>query len=368
MLFSRRHVHDVFLSHAVEDKPVIADELYGRLHAEGLRIWYSGKELSSGRDIQDDIEKAIENSRFGIIIYSNQSVNRPWLVKEQAWLQKKEKPDVKVILPILHDLTIEEFRVIDPGMAQKFCIQSRRGMDYVVDKLLDEIKQALEIERQARRRFLVLLLSVALFFVLILSAFVYIYLTDVPTDQQINDVIETRLKNLDNTIKNRYLQPIKLDHVILNSASKIDSAWTAYQNVKSYYRNEYEFTDGDKPSRGRKNVETVLQLNLTELADLPAYGMISPEIYWIDGIRHASFSLVNNTPIKYKWAGERNGSDYLVSVEYTNNIQYINVSLTVPPTSTGTRRHEMTLVGLMPIETYHFEKASDGTWQLKDTQ
>ena len=136
----RKHIHDAFLSHAVEDRADIADELYNRLHSTGLGIWYSGRELIPGNYIEDDIEKAVDDSRFGIVIFSKRSLNRPWLVRELSWLKKKETSNKKIILPILHDLTIEEFRASEPVIGSRMCINASRGMDYVIEKIVEEIR------------------------------------------------------------------------------------------------------------------------------------------------------------------------------------------------------------------------------------
>ena len=52
-----KYDYDAFISHAVEDKIPIANELCAKLEAAGLKIWYSGKELGVG----DSIEKTIQN-------------------------------------------------------------------------------------------------------------------------------------------------------------------------------------------------------------------------------------------------------------------------------------------------------------------
>ena len=65
-----KYEYDAFISHAVEDKIPIANELCAKLEQAGLKIWYSGKELGVGDSIEKTIEKGLNRSRYGIVIFS----------------------------------------------------------------------------------------------------------------------------------------------------------------------------------------------------------------------------------------------------------------------------------------------------------
>jgi hypothetical protein len=368
----RKHIHDVFLSHAVEDRVGFVDELYEKLTAQKLVTWHSGKRLPPGSDLNNTIKKAIDDSRFGVVVFSKKFLKGQWLATELAWLQQKENRDTKVILPVLYDLTAEELAPFYPWIAQKYCINSNKGVDYVVEKLENEIEN--ELKKEQKRRLIVFTsLSVPiLLFILAASTFLFIVTHDRPDDNQIKQTIDDRIQRFGNTIENRYVTPFKLEAVEAKQ-SKPDSAWSAYQNIKSYYRNEYEFNNGITTSRSRKNVEFVLQQNLVDLEETPGYGMDSLDIYWmnkagLDGFRQSSYSFINKSYVRFSYNGEHIGSTYTVTVTFVNNIRYVNVSLTVPPTSNGTRRHEVTLIGFRPTEKFYFEKATTGIWQLIDVQ
>ncbi|NBW34663.1 MAG: TIR domain-containing protein [Cytophagia bacterium] len=63
----RAYEYDAFISHAVEDKIPIANELCDRLEKAGLKIWYSGRELNAGDSISTTIGDGLNQSRFGIV-------------------------------------------------------------------------------------------------------------------------------------------------------------------------------------------------------------------------------------------------------------------------------------------------------------
>lgn len=364
VLFRKKYPYEAFLSHAVEDRNVIATELYERLDEAGVNIWYSGKSLKTGEELEREIEQAIDNCRFGVVVLTRLSIVRPWPLTEYNWLRKKEGKGTKVILPVVHDMAFEE--ITWPGVVSKYCIHSSRGMDFVVEKILEEITAYRESERIKRRLERWLISSMLVILSLLIAAIIYWNITDRPTHRQINDTINSRVQKLMNTVGNKYLAPFRLQSKLAGQ-SKIDSSRLAFENYKSYYRNEYEFNNDISLTRGRRNVESVLGINLVDLANSPGYGMDSLDIYWstptiAEGFRHSSFSIVNKRPLIYSLKKEKQGSSYLVTVAYQNNIQYINVSLTTPPLSTGTKRHEMTLCGLPPSETYFFEKGPDGEW------
>jgi hypothetical protein len=370
--FRKKYSHEVFLSHAVEDRAAIADELYAKLNEAGIKVWYSANALTTGEDLKKEIEQAIDDSRFGVVIFSKGSIHRPWMVTEVNWLELKEDDNTKAILPFLYDLTIEEFAGIYPRLASRFCIHSRRGMDFAVDKILEPIRIEREAQRAARRKRWLITTTIALIMIFASLLARYIVTHDRPTDLQIETAITDRIQKVINLVDGRYANPFKRESSVI-LRGKVDSVRTAYQNFKSYFRNEYEFDNGLVVIHARKNVEDAIGENVVELADLPGYGMDSLDIYWSkpirkDGFQHSSFSLINKRPVNFKWAAEKKDDSYLVKVNYSNGIQYIKVTLTMPPTSAGTKRHEMTLVGFPPEETYYFEKGTDGEWYFKGIQ
>ena len=158
----QKYEYDAFISHAVEDKIPIANELCAKLERAGLRVWYSGKELGIGDSIEKTIEKGLHRSRYGIVIFSPTYLAKNWTIREFYTLLAKEIKEHKVILPVLYNVTLDELKNKDLLMADRFAVNADRGIDFVVDKLVQEIKKPKVSERKLAwfsRIWLVLILS-----------------------------------------------------------------------------------------------------------------------------------------------------------------------------------------------------------------
>lgn len=137
-----KYEYDAFISHAVEDKIPIANELCAELERAGLKIWYSGKELGVGDSIEKTIEKGLNRSRYGIVIFSPTYLAKNWTIREFYTLLAKEIEDQKVILPVLYNITLDELKNRDMVMADRFAVNADRGMDFVVERLVREIRKS----------------------------------------------------------------------------------------------------------------------------------------------------------------------------------------------------------------------------------
>jgi hypothetical protein len=133
--------YDAFISHAVEDKIPIANELCAKLERAGLKIWYSGKELGVGDSIEKTIERGLNRSRYGIVIFSPTYLAKNWTIREFYTLLAKEIEEQKVILPVLYNITLDDLKNKDLLMADRFAVNSDKGTDFVVERLVREIKK-----------------------------------------------------------------------------------------------------------------------------------------------------------------------------------------------------------------------------------
>jgi hypothetical protein len=133
--------YDAFISHAVEDKLSVANELCIRLEQQGLKIWYSGNELRPGDSIAQRIEEGLNASRYGVVIFTPTYVSKIWALREFFALLELEKLGRKKILPILHGIKPTELAARGLEIEDRFMISTDRGMDYVVERLALQIRQ-----------------------------------------------------------------------------------------------------------------------------------------------------------------------------------------------------------------------------------
>ena len=145
-----KYEYDAFISHAVEDKIPIANELCAKLEAAGLKVWYSGKELGIGDSIEKTIEKGLNRSRYGIVVFSPTYLAKNWTIREFYTLLAKEIEEHKVILPVLYNISLDELKNKDLVMADRFAVNADKGMDFVVERLVREIKKSSAVKVAVR--------------------------------------------------------------------------------------------------------------------------------------------------------------------------------------------------------------------------
>lgn len=132
--------HDVFISHASEDKASVARQLANRLRDLGYRVWYDEFELKVGMSLRRSIDKGLVGSRFGIVILSPAFFAKEWPQRELDGLVAQEtagKPDR--ILPVWHEVDREAVARYSPTLADRVAAITTDGLDTVVEELVEAI-------------------------------------------------------------------------------------------------------------------------------------------------------------------------------------------------------------------------------------
>jgi hypothetical protein len=133
--------YDVFISHATEDKEDFVRPLAEELQKRGYRVWYDEISLSWGDNLSSSIDKGISQSKFGIIVLSQNFFKKKWTKRELNGFVSKEVNDEKVILPIWHQVSKKEVLDFSPTLADKLAIDSSQGIDYVISQLVNIMTQ-----------------------------------------------------------------------------------------------------------------------------------------------------------------------------------------------------------------------------------
>jgi len=132
---------DIFISHASEDKDTVVRPLAKMLKEYGIRVWYDEFELKLGDSLSKSIDKGLSNSSYGIIILSNSFLEKGWTDYELRSLISQEilKRD-KVILPIWHEIGIQEIARYSPFLTDKFALSTSVGIDELALKVVAAIR------------------------------------------------------------------------------------------------------------------------------------------------------------------------------------------------------------------------------------
>lgn len=124
--------HDVFVSHASEDKKDFVVDLVKRLEAAGLDVWYDDNELTIGDELTQNIVRGIAFSLAGVVVLSPRFFDRKktWTKKELEMISASEG-ETKVILPVLHEMSVDDLRNENPELAELVGAKTEDGVDKV---------------------------------------------------------------------------------------------------------------------------------------------------------------------------------------------------------------------------------------------
>lgn len=133
--------HDVFLSHASEDKDDIARPLYDALKAKGVSVWFDEAVLKMGDSLSGKIDEGLARCGHGIVIISPNFLAKGWPKKELAGLVAREMAgDKTVILPIWHNIDHATLLAHSPTLADKVAGKSSDGVPTLIRMILNVIR------------------------------------------------------------------------------------------------------------------------------------------------------------------------------------------------------------------------------------
>lgn len=126
-------MYDVFLSHANTDKIEIIDSLYSSLESLGINIFYDKKSLEWGDKWKDRILDGVQKAEFAIIVISENFFDREWTEKElKEFLNRQNKKGQKIILPVVHNISMPQLKNKYPDIAD---IQAIDSKDHTCDQI-----------------------------------------------------------------------------------------------------------------------------------------------------------------------------------------------------------------------------------------
>jgi hypothetical protein len=119
---------NVFICHATEDKTSFVDPLVSALQTAGIRVWYDQVILDWGEDLRGAIDNGLRSCRFGIVVFSKAFLGKKkWTEYELNGLYARESVSKKLILPIWHGITRDDFLKYGPAsFADRLAKDSQR--------------------------------------------------------------------------------------------------------------------------------------------------------------------------------------------------------------------------------------------------
>lgn len=125
--------YDVFISHANRDKDDFVEELYQAINMLGINIFYDKDVIDWGDDWKNKLLDGTKRSEFAIIVISENFFDREWTEKELVeFLGRQNRSGQKLILPILHNITLTQLQEQYPSVADIQAIDSKK---YTCDQI-----------------------------------------------------------------------------------------------------------------------------------------------------------------------------------------------------------------------------------------
>ena len=132
--------HDVFISHASEDKEEIVRPLANALVREGLDVWYDEFALRIGDSLRQKIDRGLAKSRVGLVVLSPSFIDKGWTNYELDGIVTRTVTGEQILLPIWHNITKQQVVDYSPSLADKV---ARSTAMHTVEEIALEISELL---------------------------------------------------------------------------------------------------------------------------------------------------------------------------------------------------------------------------------
>ena len=143
--FTPRWKYDVFLSFRGKDtRNNFIDHLYFALKQKGIFTFRDDEKLERGKSISPELSKAIEESRFAIVIFSRNYAFSTWCLDELAKVIGCVKETGMTVLPIFYNVDPSDIRKQIGTFAQAFAEHEERFKENIkkVQKWRDALREA----------------------------------------------------------------------------------------------------------------------------------------------------------------------------------------------------------------------------------
>jgi hypothetical protein len=132
--------HDVFISHASEDKDDIVRPLALALIEKGLDVWYDEFTLRIGDSLRQKIDRGVASSKVGLVVLSPSFIAKGWTNYELDGIVTRTVSGEQTLLPIWHNITKQQVIDFSPSLADKV---ARSTATHTVAEIAAEIADLL---------------------------------------------------------------------------------------------------------------------------------------------------------------------------------------------------------------------------------
>lgn len=135
---AKGEAHDVFISHASEDKDSFVRSLAMALTEQGLSVWYDEFSLRIGDSLRQKIDRGLATSRVGLVVLSPAFIEKGWTNYELDGIVTRAVSGEQILLPIWHNITKQQVVDFSPSLADKV---ARSTATHTVEEIAQEIAE-----------------------------------------------------------------------------------------------------------------------------------------------------------------------------------------------------------------------------------
>ena len=122
-----RWTYDVFLSfRGMDTRNNFTDHLFDALKRKDIFTFRDDEKLERGKSISPELEKAIEESRFAIVIFSRNYAFSTWCLEELAKIVRCKKVKGMTVLPIFYNVDPSDVRKQAGTFGEAFDVHEER--------------------------------------------------------------------------------------------------------------------------------------------------------------------------------------------------------------------------------------------------
>ena len=126
--------YEVFLSfRGTETRKTFTDHLYTALKKKGIYTFRDDERLERGTFINEELSKAIKESRFAIVIISNDYASSSWCLTKLAEIVECMEMKKLTILPVFHYVDPSDVRNQRGTFAEAFAKHEERLKETIAD-------------------------------------------------------------------------------------------------------------------------------------------------------------------------------------------------------------------------------------------
>ncbi|WP_053739396.1 toll/interleukin-1 receptor domain-containing protein [Nocardia sp. NRRL S-836] len=126
---------DFFISHASEDKRLVAGPLAHYLRSAGFSVWYDDFTLRVGDSVLREIDRGLGSSRYGVVVLSEAFFAKQWPRRELAGLMAAANGERRV-LPVWHGVDAADVAGYSPMLADVKGVSTVEGLHVVAEELV----------------------------------------------------------------------------------------------------------------------------------------------------------------------------------------------------------------------------------------